>query len=118
MTTINPSCGCNPSGPMQDVHGTNGDDNVHIGKAPGLLGALGLYEVTINGNTQYMTKNELEHTNFKLGGGDDTLVVDKDVKADITADGGKGNDVMVGGAGQRSVRDPGLAIAARGREAR
>ncbi|WP_280156074.1 hypothetical protein [Piscinibacter sp. XHJ-5] len=93
--------GCSPAcfPPTNTVHGTNGDDTVHISKADGLLGALGLYEVNVNGQVQYMTKQELENTNFKLGGGDDTLVVDSDVKADITADGGCGDDVMIGGGG-------------------
>lgn len=35
-----------------NVYTGSGNDNVHISKAPGLLGALGLYEVNINGNTQ------------------------------------------------------------------
>ncbi|MEO7244625.1 MAG: hypothetical protein ABIX12_05720, partial [Rubrivivax sp.] len=46
-----------------------------------------------------MTKQQLEHTTFKLGAGNDTLVVDSNVTADIHADGGSGNDVMVGGGG-------------------
>jgi Ca2+-binding RTX toxin-like protein len=99
MNPINGGCSTGCYGPSNTVHGTNGDDNVHISKADGLLGALGLYEVNVNGQVQYMTKQELENTNFKLGGGDDTLVVDADVKADITADGGSGDDVMVGGGG-------------------
>ena len=81
------------------VYGTSGNDNVHISKAPGLLGALGLYEVNVNGNVQYMSKQQLEHTNFQLGAGNDTLVVDSNVNANITADGGSGNDVLIGGNG-------------------
>jgi Ca2+-binding RTX toxin-like protein len=96
MTPVN---GSNP-GPIDNtVHGTSGDDNVHISKAPGLLGALGLFEVNVNGNVQYMTQQQLEHTKFELGAGNDTLVVDSNVKADITANGGAGNDVMIGGGG-------------------
>jgi Ca2+-binding RTX toxin-like protein len=96
MSNVN-GCGC--SDPSNTVYGTSGNDNVHISKAPGLLGALGLLEVNVNGNVQYMTQQQLENTNFALGAGNDTLVVDSNVKADITADGGAGNDVMVGGGG-------------------
>ena len=88
-----------PITPGNNVYTGSGDDNVHISKAPGLLGALGLYEVNINGNVQFMTKQQLENTNFHLGAGNDTLVVDSNVTADIHADGGKGNDVMIGGSG-------------------
>jgi len=76
-----------------------GNDNVHISKAGGLAGLLGLYEVNVNGQTQYMTKQQLENTNFNLGSGNDTLIVDSNVTADIHANGGSGNDVMIGGAG-------------------
>jgi Ca2+-binding RTX toxin-like protein len=103
MTTINP-CGCNGPTPGNTVNGTCGDDNVHISKAPGLLGALGLYEVNVNGHTQLMTKQELENTQFNLGGGNDTLVVDSNVTADIHADGGSGNDVMIGGGGDDQLK--------------
>jgi Ca2+-binding RTX toxin-like protein len=96
MSSVN-GCGC--GNPSNTVYGTSGNDNVHISKAPGLLGALGLFEVNVNGNVQYMTQQQLENTNFELGAGNDTLVVDSNVKADITADGGAGNDVMVGGGG-------------------
>jgi Ca2+-binding RTX toxin-like protein len=94
MPSINPAAGT-----TNTVYGTSGDDNVHISKAPGLLGALGLFEVNVNGNVSFMTKNQLEHTDFKLGAGNDTLVVDKNVNATIHAEGGSGNDVMIGGSG-------------------
>jgi Ca2+-binding RTX toxin-like protein len=81
------------------VNGTAGDDNVHISKAQGLLGALGYYDVNINGQHQYMTKSELEHTDFELGAGDDRLVVDSNVDASITANGGSGDDTLIGGKG-------------------
>ena len=68
MSTINPAAGT-----TNTVYGTSGNDNVHISKAPGFLGLLGLYEVNVNGNVQYMTKSQLEHTDFKLGDGSDTL---------------------------------------------
>jgi Ca2+-binding RTX toxin-like protein len=94
MCQVNP-CG----GPTNIVHGTCGDDNVHISKAEGLAGLLGYYKVVVNGDVQYMTKQQLENTDFRLGDGDDTLVVDADVKADITAHGGEGEDVLIGGGG-------------------
>jgi Ca2+-binding RTX toxin-like protein len=96
MSHIN---GCGGGNPGNTVYGTSGDDNVHISKAPGLLGALGLFEVNVNGNVQYMTRQQLENTDFQLGAGNDTLVVDSNVTADITAHGGSGNDVMIGGGG-------------------
>ena len=43
-----------------NVYTGPGNDTVHISQAPGLLGLLGYYSVTINGQTQYMTKNQLE----------------------------------------------------------
>jgi Ca2+-binding RTX toxin-like protein len=89
----------NPCGPTNTINTGCGNDNVHISKAEGLAGLLGLYKVDINGQTQYMTKQQLENTQFNLGAGNDTLVVDGNVKADIHANGGAGNDVMIGGAG-------------------
>jgi Ca2+-binding RTX toxin-like protein len=93
---INP---CGPSNTTNTVYGTNGNDNVHISKAPGLLGALGYYAVEVNGHTQYMTGQQLAKTDFQLRGGNDTLVVDSNVNIGITAHGGDGNDVMIGGNG-------------------
>ena len=92
-----------PIGPSNTVHGTGGDDSVHISKASGLAGLLGLYEVNVNGQTSYMTKQQLENTNFELHGGNDTLVVDANVTADITANGGSGDDVMIGGNGDDNL---------------
>jgi len=93
-----------PCGPSNTVNTGCGNDNVHISKADGLAGLLGLYEVNVNGQTQYMTKSQLENTNFNLGSGNDTLVVDSDVKADITANGGTGNDLMIGGGGDDHLK--------------
>ena len=92
-----------PIGPTNTFHGTSGDDTVHIFKAGGLAGLLGLYEVNLNGQTSYMTKQQLENTNFELHGGNDTLVVDANVTADITANGGRGDDVMIGGSGDDNL---------------
>jgi Ca2+-binding RTX toxin-like protein len=88
-----------PIGASNTFHGTSGDDSVHISKADGLAGLLGLYEVNVNGQTSYMTKQQLENTNFELHGGNDTLVVDENVTADITANGGSGDDDLEGGRG-------------------
>ena len=91
-------CTIPPTG-SNTIHGTAGNDNVHISKAGGIAGLLGLYEVNVNGHTQYMTAHQLENTKFELGDGNDTLVVDSNVHVGITADGGRGNDVLVGGGG-------------------
>jgi Ca2+-binding RTX toxin-like protein len=88
-----------PAVPTNTVNGTSGNDTVHIAKASGLAGLMGLYEVTVNGQTQLMTKAQLENTDFQLGEGNDVLVVDANVTADITAHGGGGNDHLDGGAG-------------------
>ena len=81
----------------------NGNDEVRISKADGADGLKGLYEVSINGKVQLMTKDQLEHTHFNLQGGHDTLVVAEDVDANIQASGGDGNDVMLGGAGKDTL---------------
>src|SRR3954468_9352835 len=106
----------NPCGPTNTINTGCGNDNVHISKAEGLAGLLGLYKVDINGHSQYMTKQQLENTQFNLGAGNDTLVVDSNVKADIHANGGKGNDVMIGGAGDDVLKggDGSDVIAGRG----
>ena len=84
---------------MTPLHGTSGDDNVHISKAGGLAGLFGLYDVNVNGHHQLMSKSQLEHTDFQLGSGDDKLVVDSNVDANITAHGGSGDDTLIGGKG-------------------
>jgi Ca2+-binding RTX toxin-like protein len=89
-----PSCG-----PTNTVNTGCGDDFVHVSKADGLLGCMGYYKVEINGQTQYMTKQQLENTQFNLGKGNDVIVVDQNVNADIHANGGEGHDVMIGGGG-------------------
>jgi Ca2+-binding RTX toxin-like protein len=79
------------------VHGTWGDDHVHISRGDGGLDAFGFYRVEINGRIYFMKKEVLEHTRFDLGPGNDTLLVDGDVDVSITADGGSGNDLLIGG---------------------
>ena len=93
-------CIINPTTPTNTVNTGCGDDNVHISKADGLLGLLGYNKVDINGQVSYMTNEQLSHTQFNLGAGNDTLVVDKNVTADVHANGGSGDDVMVGGGGR------------------
>ena len=87
------------SGLSNTVHGTSGDDNVQISRASGLAGALGFYDVNINGQHQLMTKEQLQNTTFDLGAGDDRLTVAANVDVDITARGGAGDDVLIGGTG-------------------
>lgn len=90
--------------PSQTLNGTKGDDVVHISRAEGLAGCLGLYNVNVNGCSQLMTRQQLENTQFNLGRGDDVLLVDADVNAAIHADGGKGRDLLIGGAGNDTLR--------------
>jgi Ca2+-binding RTX toxin-like protein len=81
------------------IHGTRGDDNVHVSKAPGLLGQLKLIEVNINGKKQYVTEEQAKKLEIRTGRGKDTVVIDANVKPGIKVDGGSGNDVIVGGGG-------------------
>jgi Ca2+-binding RTX toxin-like protein len=74
---------------------TSGDDVVHISRDS----LSNRYKVDVNGTVYFMTRKELEATDFNLGAGDDKLIVDADVDANITAHGGSGDDLMVGGKG-------------------
>ena len=81
------------------IYGTPRADEVRISRASGLDGALGYYDVSINGVHRLMTKEQLESSTFELGAGDDYLWVDADVDVGITAHGGSGRDKLVGGMG-------------------
>jgi hypothetical protein len=64
-------------GPTRSVSWTDlnlgdGNDDVRISRASGADGLKGLFEVSINGKVQLMTKEQLEHTRFNLNGGNDT----------------------------------------------
>jgi Ca2+-binding RTX toxin-like protein len=87
----------------RNVNGTAGDDMVHISKAQGLAGLAGLYEVNVNGESQFLTAEQLGASTFNLGKGNDKLVVDSDVKVGVTANGGKGNDTLIGGGGNDTL---------------
>ena len=80
--------------------GTDGADTLHISNAemPDTLPGS-FFDVELNGRHKIMSKAELEATTFDLRGGDDTLIVDPNVVANITARGGSGDDTMIGGAG-------------------
>ena len=85
--------------------GTDGADTLHISNAhisdtlAGNTFAGSFYDVELNGRHKIMSKAELEATTFDLRGGDDRVIVDPDVVANITARGGSGDDIMTGGAG-------------------
>jgi Ca2+-binding RTX toxin-like protein len=81
------------------IKGTSGDDNIHVSKATGLVGKLGLIEVDVNGSKQYLTPEQAKRLSILAGAGNDTVVIDSNVKQGITVDGGSGNDVIIGGAG-------------------
>jgi Ca2+-binding RTX toxin-like protein len=85
--------------PITVIQTGPGDDVVNIKRAEGLAGWLGLCEVTINGKTEFKTEEELAYTHFELGDGNDRLVVDPELNVGISADGGDGDDVLIGGAG-------------------
>jgi Ca2+-binding RTX toxin-like protein len=90
-------------GTNRSIDTGSGDDHVVVSKAPGLLGLLGLYQVQVNGQTQYMTRNQLEHTHFDLGSGDDTFEVVGNVDVDLHVDGGSGDDTITTGRGNDLV---------------
>lgn len=81
--------------PLPASLGTSGDDIVHIYVNP----LLNAYDVEVNGVVYVMSKEQLEATDFNLGAGDDRLIVDANVSANITAHGGSGDDTMIGGKG-------------------
>lgn len=94
-------------------YGTAGGDSVHISRAQGIHALLGLYEVNINGQTQYMTEKELENAQFGSGAGSDTLIVDSNVNAATTPDGAgasdglegrRGNDELYGARGNNRLQ--------------
>jgi Ca2+-binding RTX toxin-like protein len=66
-------------------------------------GLAGLYEVNVNGESQFLTAEQLGASSFNLGKGNDTLVVDSDVKVGVTANGGKGSDTLIGGGGNDTL---------------
>ena len=86
------------------IQGTSGNDNIHVSQASGLLGVIGLYEVDVNGSKQYMTKQQLEHSEIQSGRGNDKIVVDANVSANMKIDGGSGNDVIIGGRGDDDLK--------------
>jgi len=86
--------------PTNTIRGTSGDDHIRISKAPDVLGKMGYYVVVTDHKMYVMTKEQLEHTRCELGAGNDTLVVDPDVDANITAHGGSGDDLLIGGRGK------------------
>lgn len=87
-----------PLPPPFTGQGTSGDDVVHIRKYQDPTG-MSLYDVEFNGQHHIVSKEQLEATVFDLGAGDDKLIVDPDVDANITARGGSGDDELIGGKG-------------------
>jgi hypothetical protein len=47
--------------------GNLSSDQVQVVKADGLRGSLGLFEVTTNGQTEFLTRQDLEQRNFQFG---------------------------------------------------
>lgn len=88
-----------PCAPVQVIKGTLEDDVLLISKAQGADGLRGLYEVSFNGRVRLMTEEQLKNTRFELRDGNDMLLVAPDVTVGIEADGGAGNDIMMGGRG-------------------
>jgi Ca2+-binding RTX toxin-like protein len=76
-----------------------GDDVVTVRKADGIAGRLGMYEVSINGRVQYMTREELQNTTFRLGEGKDSFKADRTVDVPLHVEGGAGRDHITGGIG-------------------
>lgn len=83
----------------QIISGTSGNDYIHISKGRGLTGKLGLYELKVNGKVQYVTKEQLKHTQIQAGAGKDRIIVDRNVDVGVKIDGGSGDDRIIGGSG-------------------
>jgi Ca2+-binding RTX toxin-like protein len=88
-----------PIGPKNVIKGTLEDDVLIITKAKGADGLRGLYEVNFNGRVRLLTEEQLNNIRFELRDGNDLLYVAPDVKANIEANGGEGQDVLIGGGG-------------------
>jgi hypothetical protein len=94
----------NPVLPQPVVSGKlgDGDDMVFIKKT-----SHDEYAVTINGDTAYYTADQLKALSdkgyFKLGGGNDSMVIDESVDVGILVNGGAGDDVIMGGSGNDSL---------------
>src|SRR5512144_2037605 len=70
MTTINTTSGSGVSTQHTTQSGSDAggsDGTLHARKADGLPGQLGLFEVTVSGETRYVTADELAH--LQGGGG-------------------------------------------------
>lgn len=74
------------------INGTAGDDTVVIDDV-----GDGLYAVTINGETMYVTEEQLQNMKFDLGAGSDCFINNTDIGVEV--DGGEGDDMLVGGEG-------------------
>jgi hypothetical protein len=85
------------------LQGTEGDDTMHIRKV-----SDDTYAVSVNGECEYCTADQLKkmgimdkqgNMHIRGGGGDDVIVIDESITANVFVDAGPGDDVVFGGSG-------------------
>ncbi len=89
------------SGNQVTVETTNADDVVKVDQ-DAKSGDVTV-TVTVNGKAKTFTAEQAQHITIRTHGGNDTINVSPNVKANVRAEGGDGNDVIVGGAGNDSL---------------
>lgn len=84
----------------EHVFGTGcGDDDVSVRKV-----GCNRYEVTVNGETWYLTREQLENAKFDLGSGNDRMVIDDSVDVPLQVEGGDGDDTIINRADGIDIR--------------
>jgi hypothetical protein len=80
------------------INGTSGNDSIAVS----LSGEI--YTVNENGGTpETFSAASVQNISIFGGAGDDTIIVDSSVQLGVYADGGAGNDSIIGGAGNNTL---------------
>ncbi len=97
--------------PKTVVDAGDGDDNIRVSCDPCRPGGV---IVDVNGEKHHLTPEQARNLEIRGGKGNDTIIVDPDVKVGnwfdrltnrgITLDGGDGDDFIVGGGGNDTIR--------------
>ncbi|MDO5290166.1 MAG: M91 family zinc metallopeptidase [Pseudomonadota bacterium] len=73
----------------------NADDRIHVSQSS----TTGRITIDVNGQQHTYSQLQARRIDIKTAGGNDTVLVDANVRAEIIADGGAGDDTLYGGAG-------------------
>lgn len=97
--------------PKTVVDAGAGDDNIRVSNDPNQKGGV---IVDVNGQQYHLSAEEARNLEIRGGKGNDTIIVDPDVKVGnwfdrltnrgITLDGGDGDDILIGGSGNDTIR--------------